>query len=68
MVELEAMATAEHFLERYLDPVSEALSQQAAQRIVDLEPEADVVRRIEQRVDDEVIISWDVGWTINTFR
>ena len=42
------MATADHFLDRYLDPVAEVLTPQVAQRILDLEPEPDVVRRVEQ--------------------
>ena len=41
------MATVEHFLDRYLDPVTEALTPQVAQRILDLEPEAEVVCRVE---------------------
>ena len=45
------MATAEHFLDKYLDPVSDALSRQAAQRILDLEPEPDVVRHVEELAD-----------------
>lgn len=42
------MATADHFLDRYLDPVADALSPQAAQRILDLEPEAEIIRRVEE--------------------
>ncbi len=42
------MATAEHFLDRYLDPVTDALTPEVAQRILDLEPEADVVARVEE--------------------
>ena len=42
------MATAEYFLDRYLDPVSDALSLQAAQRILELEPDAEVVRHVEE--------------------
>jgi hypothetical protein len=42
------MATAEHFLDRYLDPVSDALSRQAAEKILALAPEPEVVRRIEE--------------------
>jgi hypothetical protein len=48
MLELRAMATAEHFLDRYLDPLSDALSRQAAQKILDLEPEPEVVRHVEE--------------------
>ena len=40
------MATAEHFLDRYLDPVTDALTPQVAQRIVDLEPDPDVAARV----------------------
>jgi hypothetical protein len=42
------MATAEHFLDRYLDPVTDVLTPQVAQRIVDLEPEAELVRHVEE--------------------
>ena len=42
------MATVEHYLDRYLDPVTEALSPQAAQRILDLRPEPEVVARVEE--------------------
>ena len=42
------MATAEHFLDRYLDPVTDALTPQVAQRILDLRPEPDVVARVEE--------------------
>ncbi|MGD9634393.1 MAG: hypothetical protein AB7G28_22260 [Pirellulales bacterium] len=42
------MATVEHYLDRYLDPVTEALSPQAAQRILDLRPEKEVVARVEE--------------------
>lgn len=48
MVELRAMATAENFLDKYLDPVSDALSKQAAQKILDLEPTSDVVLRVQE--------------------
>lgn len=42
------MATVEHYLDRYLDPVTEALSPQAAQRILDLRPEPEIVARVEE--------------------
>ena len=42
------MATVEHYLDRYLDPVTDALSPQVAQRILDLEPESDVVARVAE--------------------
>jgi hypothetical protein len=42
------MATVEHFLDRYLDPVTDVPTPQVAQRILDLEPEADVVCRVEE--------------------
>jgi hypothetical protein len=42
------MATAESFLDRYLDPVADVLTPQVAQRILDLEPEPDIVRRVTE--------------------
>jgi hypothetical protein len=42
------MATAEHFLDRYLDPVTDALTPPVAQRILDLQPDADVAARVEE--------------------
>jgi hypothetical protein len=42
------MATAEHYLDRYLDPVTDALTPQAAQRILELEPDPEVVRRVQE--------------------
>jgi hypothetical protein len=42
------MATVERFLDRYLDPVTDALTPYVAQRILDLEPEAEVVCRVEE--------------------
>jgi hypothetical protein len=42
------MATADHFLDRYLDPVTTVLTPQVAQRIVDLEPEQDIVARVRE--------------------
>lgn len=42
------MATADHFLDRYLDPVAEVLTPQAAQRILALEPDPEIVRRVKE--------------------
>jgi hypothetical protein len=42
------MATAEHFLDRYLDPVADALTPQVAQKILDLQPDEEMVRYVEQ--------------------
>ena len=42
------MSTAESFLDRYLDPVTDALTPQVAQRIVDLKPEPQVLARVEE--------------------
>jgi hypothetical protein len=42
------MATAEHFLDRYLDPVTDALTPPVAQRIVDLRPEPVDIARVEE--------------------
>lgn len=42
------MATTEHYLDRYLDPVTDALTPQVAQRILDLRPEAEVVARVQE--------------------
>lgn len=41
------MATAEHFLDKYLDPVAAVLTPSVAQQILDLKPEAEIVRYIE---------------------
>ena len=43
-----AMTTAEHFLDRYLDPIAEALTPQVAQRILDLRPDPEVLARVAQ--------------------
>ena len=40
------MATAEHFLDRYLDPIAEVLTPQVAQRILDLQPAPEVLERV----------------------
>ena len=40
------MATAEHFLDKYLDPIAEALTPQVAQRILDLRPAPEVIERV----------------------
>jgi hypothetical protein len=42
------MATVEHFLDRYLDPVTDALTPQVAQRILDLRPEPEIVARVTE--------------------
>jgi hypothetical protein len=42
------MATAEHFLDRYLDPVTDALTPDVARRIVELQPEPAVAARVQQ--------------------
>jgi hypothetical protein len=49
------MATVAHFLDRYLDPVADALSPQVAQRIIELRPAPEVVRLVEElaRKSDE---------------
>ena len=48
VVELTAMASADHFLDRYLDPVITVLTPPVAQRIVDLQPEPDVAARVQE--------------------
>jgi hypothetical protein len=40
------MATVDHFLDRYLDPVTEALTPQVAERILSLQPDPDVVAHV----------------------
>jgi hypothetical protein len=42
-----AMAIADHFLDRYLDPVTDVLTPEVAQKILDLAPEPEVVHRVE---------------------
>ena len=42
------MATAEHYLDRYLDPVSDALTPEVAQRILDLQPEPEIVAHVQE--------------------
>jgi hypothetical protein len=42
------MATADNFLDRYLDPVITVLTPQVAQGIVDLEPAPDIVARVQE--------------------
>lgn len=42
------MSTAEHFLDRYLDPVTTVLTPQVAQGIVDLAPQPEVVARVKE--------------------
>lgn len=42
------MATVEHYLDRYLDPVAQAFSPDVAQKILDLKPDDGVLARVEQ--------------------
>lgn len=42
------MATAEHFLDRYLDPVTELLTPAVARRILNLRPDADVLAYVSE--------------------
>jgi hypothetical protein len=42
------MAIAERFLDRYLDPLAAALSPEAAQAILGLQPDAELVRIVEE--------------------
>jgi hypothetical protein len=42
------MATVEHFLDRYLDPIAEALTPQVARKILDLQPAPEVLERISR--------------------
>lgn len=42
------MATVENFLDRYLDPVTQAFSPDVAQRILDLKPDEGVLSRVEE--------------------
>ena len=42
------MATVENFLDRYLDPVTQAFSPDVAQRILDLKPDEGVLARVEE--------------------
>jgi hypothetical protein len=42
------MATAEHFLDRYLDPIADVLTPPVAQRILDLKAEPDVLERVAE--------------------
>jgi hypothetical protein len=48
VLEFITMATAEHFLDRYLDPIADVLTPQAARRILDLESDAEITRYVEQ--------------------
>ena len=41
------MAAAEHFLDQYLDPLTEALTPEAAQRLLSLTPAPEVVARVQ---------------------
>lgn len=45
---LAVMATTEHFLDRYLDPIAEVLTPQVAQRILDLQPAPEVLQRVAE--------------------
>ncbi len=45
------MATVEHYLDRYLDPVTQAFSPDVARKILDLRPDAGVLARVEQLGD-----------------
>jgi len=42
------MITAETYLDRYLDPLTEALSPEVARRILQLTPDEKVVARVQQ--------------------
>lgn len=42
------MATVENYLDRYLDPVTQAFSPDVAQRILDLKPDEAVMARVEE--------------------
>ncbi|MEX2318075.1 MAG: hypothetical protein WD669_13035 [Pirellulales bacterium] len=42
------MATVENFLDRYLDPVTEVMTPQVAQRILELRPEPAIVQFVEE--------------------
>lgn len=41
------MATAEHFLDSYLDPVADAMPPEFARKIIDLKPQPEVVARVQ---------------------
>ena len=42
------MATVENYLDRYLDPVTQALSPDVAQRILDLKPDEGLRAHVEE--------------------
>jgi len=42
------MATVEHYLDRYLDPVAQAFSPDVAQRILDLKPDDGVLAHVQE--------------------
>ena len=42
------MATTEHFLDQYLDPIADVLTPQVAQRILDLQPAPEVLQRVAE--------------------
>ena len=41
------MATVENYLDRYFEPLAQALSPEVAQRIVELKPDSGVLARVE---------------------
>jgi hypothetical protein len=41
------MITTDSYLDRYLDPLTEALSPEVAQRILELKPDENVVARVQ---------------------
>jgi len=42
------MATVEHYLDRYLDPVTQAFSPDVAQKILDLKPDEGVLAHVQE--------------------
>jgi hypothetical protein len=42
------MAIAEHFLDRYLDPLTDALTPEVAQEFLKLQPDPEIVRLVQQ--------------------
>lgn len=42
------MATVEYYLDRYLDPVTQAFSPDVAQKIIDLKPDDGVLARVRE--------------------
>jgi hypothetical protein len=41
------MATVDHFLDLYLDPVADAMTPEFARKVVDLQPDAAVAARVQ---------------------